>query len=156
MSELDQAIQKMASLEAAIEDALRNEGAEAVKEAIVASGDRYVYSTYQPQFNRRRGMGNTGGILDKNSIKVEVHGNELTARDNADWQQLFGGKKPNASLADAIATGNPRFHMEKAGPRPFHEHAKRAVIESGILESALRRGLVRQGYDVSGLTFTFT
>ena len=155
MGDLDRVMSKIASLDAAIEDALRNEGAEAVKEAIVAAGQMYVYDTYQPQFLHRRGRGNSGGILDKNSIKCEVHGTELTARDEAEWQQLYGGTRPSESLVEAIATGNPRFHMNRAGPRPFHEHAKRAVIASGILEHALRQGLARQGYDTTETTFKF-
>ena len=165
MGDLQRAIEKYAKLDRAIENALKNEVAEVVKGALAQAAIEEVYDTYDPEFLSRRdpihGGGNTrasnagGGITDTTQMHVEAVGNTLTVSDDAPWQQLWGGARPDSRLAEAIATGDPRFHMEKAGPRPFHEKAKRMVIDSGDAEKALIAGLRRQGIDVSGLDFEF-
>ncbi len=162
MAELDYLIGKLQNLDAMIEDALKNEVADAVKEAIVESARQNVYDVYSPKFRSRRGDATgdyygrtTGGITDKESIIIEVHGTELIASDNAAWQQLWGGTIPSGRLAEAIASGDKRYNMQNAGPRPFHEKAKQELISSGIAENALRRGLERQGIDTTGMTFKF-
>lgn len=172
MSDLDRIIEKYGKLEKAIENALKNEVAEVVKSALADAAISEVYDAYTPEFLSRRdpehGGGDTpdrsgriigrsgGGITDTENMHVEAVGNTLTVSDDAPYQQLWGGTRPTRPrLAEAIATGDPRFHMEKAGPRPFHETAKRKVIDSGEAERALRDGLKRQGYDVTGLDFEF-
>ena len=154
MAELQNVITTVANLENAIEDALRHEVADVVKNAIIMSAYENVYKAYAPEFYSRRW--GAGGILDPNSIKIEVHGDTLIASDNAAWQQLWGGSVPGERLAEAIASGDKRFNMQEAGPRPFHQKAKEEAIYSGAAEDALRRGLARQGIDTSGMTFTFT
>lgn len=167
VGDLQRAIEKYAKLDRAIENALQNEVAEVVKGALAQAAIEEVYDTYTPKFLSRRdpvyGGGSTrvsnagGGITDKTQMHVEVVGNTLTVSDDAPYQQLWGGTRPSSPrLAEAIATGDPRFHMEKAGPRPFHEKAKRKVIESGDAEKALIAGLKRQGIDVTGLKFELT
>lgn len=166
MGDLQRAIEKYAKLDRAIENALKNEVAEVVKGALAQAAIEEVYDTYDPEFLSRRdpihGATNKwlktsgGGITDTTQMHVEAVGNTLTVSDDAPYQQLWGGTRPAAPrLAEAIATGDPRFHMEKAGPRPFHEKAKRKVIDSGDAEKALIAGLKRQGIDVSGLDFEF-
>ena len=160
MGDLSNMINKISTLDGAIEDALKHEVADVIRQFIVDAAYENVYETYEPEFyNRRNG---NGGILDKDSITVEVVGNELTAMDTEagkkgprGWQQLWGGDVPPGRLAEAIATGDERYNMEEAGPRPFHEDAKKRAIESGEVEDALRRGLLRQGIDASGMTFRF-
>ena len=154
MATLSDYIIKIANIDAAIENALQNEVTEAVKEAIVAEAQAAVYDAYTPKFYSRRN--GEGGILDKNSIIIEVHGTELTAKDNPTWQHLWGGTFPDKPLADALADGDARFNFARAGQRPFHEAAKRRVISDGTAEDALRRGLARQGIDTSGMTFKLT
>lgn len=167
MGDLQKAIEKYAKLESAIENALKNEVAEVVKGALAQAAIEEVYDAYDPEFLSRRdpihGATNKwlktsgGGITDKNQMHVEAVGNTLTVSDDAPYQQLWGGTRPSSPrLAEAIATGDPRFHMEKAGPRPFHEKAKRKVIDSGAAEQALIAGLRRQGIDVTGLEFELT
>lgn len=164
MGELDSTIQKLQrvtlEINGAIEDALRNEVAEVIKKYVIMTARRNVYDAYEPKIDWRRY--GSGGILDPNSIYIEVHGNELIAADTypsvsgrRGWQQRFGGRVPDGRLAEAIAEGDPRFHMDEAGPRPFHEEAKRAAINSGELEIALLAGLRRQGYDTTEMTITF-
>lgn len=160
MGELSNMIRKVSSLDGAIEDALRHEVSDVIRQFIVDAAYENVYEAYEPEFyNRRNG---NGGILDKDSITVEVIGNELIAMDTKagtagyrGWQQLWGGDIPEGRLAEAIATGDERYNMEEAGPRPFHEKAKQMALESGQVEEALRRGLLRQGIDSSGMTFRF-
>lgn len=167
MGDLQKAIEKYAKLDRAIENALKNEVAEVVKGALAQAAIEEVYDAYEPEFLSRRdpvhGATNKwlktsgGGITDKSQMHVEAVGNTLTVSDDAPYQQLWGGTRPSSPrLAEAIATGDPRFHMEKAGPRPFHEKAKRKVIDSGDAEKALIAGLKRQGIDVTGLEFELT
>ena len=158
MGDLNDVMAKIAELDAAIENALEIEVAEVIKNYLVESAYQNVYEAYTPEFYSRR-YGN-GGILDKDSIDIDVHGNELIAMDTLPgvegpkgWQQLYGGDVPDGRLAEAIASGDPKYNMDKAGSRPFHEIAKELAIESGEIEDALRRGLKRQGIDASGYTF---
>ena len=155
MSDIDALTSKLTNLDAAIEDALRNEVAQVVKDALVESARVNVYEAYTPKFESRRN--GHGGIRDPNSIVVEVRGTELIAidtipgvDDDMGWQQLKGGSVPSGRLADAIAHG-----MYGAPPRPFHEKAKEELLHSGSLEDALRRGLARQGIDASDVSFGF-
>lgn len=160
------AINKYSGIEEKIDNALRNEVAEVVRGAVADAALQAVYNTYTPMFLSRRdpthGGGATSasraghGITDPESVEIEVRNNELIARDNPDWQHLWGGQKPSGRLAEAIATGDPRYHMEKAGPRPFHDTAKQIAIDSGEVERALRKGLERQGIDTTGMTFKIT
>lgn len=167
MASLNDVIRKYASLEAAIQNALDVEVREVVKAAIAEAALQEVYDAYTPDFFSRRdpirggGMaheqGQIGhGITDPESVTVTVIGNELIAEDNAGWQQLWGGQYPSGRLAEAIASGDPRFNMAKAGPRPFHDTAKQIAIESGAVEKALRQGLKRQGIDTTDMTFNIT
>lgn len=153
MGDLDRIISMLPKIDDAIEDALKQEVADVVKKAIVDSARKNVYDAYTPIFYSRRN--GAGGILDPNSVKIEAHGSELVAWDAAEWQQLWGGRIPEISLAEALASGSERFNFQRAGPRPFHEQAKEYLIQSGELERALRQGLARQGYDTSNATFTF-
>lgn len=163
---LSDAIWKYNGIEAAIDNALRNEVAEVVRGAIADAALESVYNAYTPTFLSRRDPTHGGGftsaaraghgITDPESIEIDVRDNELVARDIADWQHLWGGQKPSGRLAEAIATGDPRYNMEKAGPRPFHDTAKQIAIDSGEVERALRRGLERQGIDTSGMKFKIT
>lgn len=151
--ELNDAIRRISGLEGKLHDALETEGAATVRSVLVQEARRRVYDAYQPDFYSRRN-GN-GGILDPGEIDVDVVGLTLTASSNPDWQHLWGGHRPDGRLAEAIASGNPRFNMGKAGPRPWHEAAKERLIGEGLLEDAIRRGLARQGVDASGIHFSF-
>lgn len=164
---LNDVINKYGSLELAIQSALDVEVREVVKAAVAEAALQEVYEAYTPQFFSRRDpvygggeahiQGQRGhGITDPESVVIHVSGNELTAEDNADWQHLWGGQKPSGRLAEAIATGDPRFNMGNAGPRPFHDKAKQIAIESGAVEKALRQGLKRQGIDTTDMTFEIT
>ena len=167
MASLNDVIRKYASLEAAIESALDVEVREVVKAAVSEAALREVYESYTPEFFSRRDPTQGGGvaqeqgmighgITDPDSVTITVRGNELVAEDNAGWQQLWGGPVPSGRLAEAIATGDPRYNMGKAGPRPFHDKAKQIAIESGAVEKALRQVLKRQGIDTTDMTFTIT
>ena len=159
MSQIDDVIRRISNIDSAVEDALKNEVSSVVKDAIVQSARENVYDAYpNPKFYSRRN--GAGGILDRESIDVEVRGTELTAKDNPDWQQLWGGGglgvgswRPAKRLAEAIAEGDRHYYMAEAGPRPFHEKAKEKMIADGSIDRALKKGLKRQGYDTSDITF---
>lgn len=154
MAELDNLISRVSGLEAAIENALNTEVAEEVRRVIVETAKEKVYDVYEPIFLHRRD--GDGGILDTRSIEVEAHGTELTAWDISDWQQLWGGIRPDRRLADAIASGDPRFNMQRAGARPWHDAARERLLQGRDLEDALRRGLERQGYNTGDMTIEFS
>ena len=124
MGDLDKYIQKVTNLDSYIENALNHEVAEVVRRILTETARELVYDAYTPRFVSRRGDpggdydGNThGGITDPNSVKIEARGNTLTATDNAGWQQLWGGNIPSERLVDAIASGDRRFNMHRAGTR---------------------------------------
>ena len=152
MSELQTIIDSLKHIDALVDNALEREVADVVEDAIIESARRNVYEAYTPSpyFLDKRREG-SGGILDRTSMNVEVKNNTLTVQDVArfnnsiHWQHLWGGKRPNENLSDAIACGERRFNMQKAGQRPFHEDAEKEVIQSGAVDDALRRGLARQG-----------
>lgn len=151
MASLSEVITKLTNIENAVDDALNTEVADVVKDAIVESARTNVYDVYEPKFLHRRN-GN-GGILDKNAIEIEVRDNKLTAKSTQagvkgpkGWQQLLGGNVPSGRLAEAIASGEKRFNMNRAGPRPYHEDAEQRVVADGSVEDALKRGMARQGY----------
>ena len=152
MASLSEVITRLTNIDKAIEDALNNEVADVVKEAIVNTARTNVYDAYpNPRYLDRRD--GAGGILDKESIAIEVRNETLTAKDTSPgvrgdkgWQQRLGGAVPSGRLAEAIASGDDRYNMGRAGPRPFHEDAERRVISDGSAADALKRGLERQGY----------
>lgn len=134
----------VSKLEAAIDDTMQGAVAEGAKEALQEAAYRQVYDTYTPQFLSRRG--NVGGIADPGNMTVNYGGMTLTITDDAPWQQLWGGAVPGERLAEAIASGDSRYNMGKAGPRPFHQEAERQFAGSGEFDRLLAQGLRAHGF----------
>ena len=91
-------------------------------------------------------FGNAGGIADPGNMTVNYGGMTLTITDDAPWQQLWGGTVPGERLAEAIASGDSRYNMGKAGPRPFHQEAERQFAGSGEFDRLLAQGLRAHGF----------
>lgn len=149
-----QAIEKLSIIDAAITDALANEVAEAAVEAVQKSAKDNVYDAYSgPMAAFRRGE--NGGLLDPHNIITIAEGNTLTISNVAGLQNRFypeGAQKDPSRLTPIIEEGLKAYHQPR--PRPFMQHAKDILI-SGTAENALRRGLARQGIEITnGITFT--
>lgn len=124
------------NLEAAIEDALRNEVKDAALYAIKDSAITQVYMAYKPKFFSRR-----YSLVDDNSYKCEAEGNKLTVTYIGQLQNLYGDTH-HEDLGDIIAQGWENFNM----------HSERPWMDEGIqcnmpsIEAALKAGLERQGF----------
>lgn len=130
-----------AALDKALDKAMTGTIAELVKKEMSDSAKENVYAAYEPRFYSRRGE-HYNGISDPRTMDVCYDGRQqdvkiLEVYDNADWQQLWGGRKPNSMLADAIESGDSRFNMGRAGERHFAEPAERHLIDSGLLDAML-------------------
>lgn len=136
----------VSKLEGAIDETMQTTVAEGAKKALEEAAYTEVYDAYSPKFLSRRGS--AGGIPDQGNMEADYGGMTLTIRDEAPWQQLWGGSVPGGRLAEAIATGDPRYNMGKAGPRPFHQEAERQFAGSGEFERLLAQGLRAHGFAV--------
>lgn len=124
------------NLEAAIEDALRNEVKDAALCAIKDSAVTQVYMAYKPKFFHRRYT-----LVDDDSYKCETQGNTLTITYTGELQNLWGGSH-HEDLGDVIAQGWENFNMPFA--RPWMDEGVQGNMPS--IESALKAGLERQGF----------
>lgn len=136
----------MAKLDAAIDSTMQSEVAEGAKKALRAAAYSEVYGAYSPEFFSRRM--DAGGLSDVGQMETSYGGKTLTVQDMAFWQQLYGGSAPGGRLAEAIASGDSRYHFHKAGPRPFHEEAEQQFAASGEFERLLAAGLRAAGFKV--------
>lgn len=136
----------MAKLDAAIDSTMQSEVAEGAKKALRAATYSEVYGAYSPEFFSRRM--DAGGLSDVGQMETSYGGKTLTVQDMASWQQLYGGSAPGGRLAEAIASGDSRYHFHKAGPRPFHEEAEQQFAASGEFGRLLAAGLRAAGFKV--------
>lgn len=114
----------VAKLDAAIDTAMQGPVLNGAKEQIQETARANVYSAYHPAFYSRRMM--SGGLMDQGNMKHDYGDKTLTIRDEAGWQQLYGGREPGEMLAEAIASGSSRYHFHRAGPRSFMPEAEQA------------------------------
>ena len=124
------------NLEAAIEDALRNEVKDAALYAIKDSAITQVYMAYKPKFFSRR-----YSLVDDDSYKCEANGNTLTITYTGELQNLWGNSH-HEDLGDVIAEGWENFNMPF--PRPWMDEGIQANMPS--IEAAIGKGLIRQGF----------
>lgn len=135
-----------ARLNNAIHFVMQADVAEATKQAISDAVESEVYQGYEPEFySRRNGI---GGLKDPAFMSQSYDAQTMTLEvsDTAPWQQLYGGRVPESYLAEAVESGDARFHMDKAGPRKFHEAAQR-TMDNGEFEKTLNAGLIAHGFD---------
>ena len=135
-----------AKLDATIDSVMQGEVAEGAKKALRATAYSEVYAAYSPAFMSRRM--DSGGLADVGQMEATYGDKTLTIQDMASWQQLYGGSAPGGRLAEAIASGDSRYHFDKAGPRPFHEEAEREFSASGEFENLLVAGLRAAGFKI--------
>lgn len=130
----------------AVDATMLGEVANLAKSEINAAGHERVYDKYKPRFYSRRGD-NLGGILDKKEMVVSYDGigktvKTLEIKSAAPFQHLWGGEYPDGyDLTDAVETGEGKFNMGVAGPRPFYGPAEEHLEKSGLLDKTLETGV---------------
>lgn len=129
-------------LTAAIDGAMQNEVCDGAKAAAQQSAHENVYDAYTPEMLSRRMS--DGGIADTGNMEASYANFTLTITNNAPWQQLWGGAVPPGKLSEAVASGDPRYHMELAGARPFMQAAEDDFAKAEF-ENSLRAGLKARG-----------
>lgn len=134
----------MDDLDIAISGVMQTDVAEIIKAEISESAKENVYAAYEPKFYSRR-MGD-GGVMDLRTMEQAYDGSQpdvktLEVYSTAPWQQLWGGAYPKDDLSDAIEAGTEKYHMAKAGPRPFYGPAERHLMETGLIDAVLENGV---------------
>ena len=128
------------ALDKAVDTVMQTEMADLIRAKMSEYADELVYNAYEPRFYSRRRL--SGGIMDPHTMDAKYDGKSrdikvLEVSANADWQQLWGGEKPNYKLADAIERGISRFNMKKAWKRRFAKPTERFLQTSGLFDSYL-------------------
>lgn len=130
----------------AVDETMLVDVANLAKSEISMEGFERVYDAYNPKFYSRRGD-RLGGILDTQEMVTKYDGigkpvKTLEIQSGAPFQQLWGGRYPDGEdLTDAVESGNGRFNMELAGPRPFYSFAEDRLEKSGLLDKTLETGV---------------
>ncbi|MBE6845441.1 MAG: hypothetical protein E7508_07000 [Ruminococcus sp.] len=135
MTDLDKLFER---IEKDIQDTLKNEVAETVKDNLQTAIQEGVYNAYTPKLYKRRK--NNGGLLDRRNMESRIDGNTLTVRDNA---PLDNGRT-NYALDDIIVNGLGYMPF----PRDFYSECADRLDETGEHTEALKRGLKKMGYNV--------
>lgn len=121
-------------IDAAVEDALKNEVADAALQALHDSAQQRVYDAWTPTIDNRR-----YSLLDKKgTYNCVVQGNTLTITA----QTSFQGTQTSDDLGDVIEKGLKNYRMPF--PRPWMEEGIQDNLTA--IEAALEVGLTRQGF----------
>ena len=132
-------------LDAAIGSVMEKEMTDEARQTIREHIYDDVYS-YEPRFYSRRKE--AGGIADKDNMEAQYEAQTmtLTVTETADFQQLWGGDRPDyTTLADEIERGNPKFSMKRAGKRPFMKNTQKE-LDNGRADKIIETGLKRRGF----------
>jgi len=121
-------------LESAVIDALSKEVKEAALTVLKKSATERIYDAYSPKYSHRRYDINT----DDEVYETITTGNQLTITAIPPLQ----GTDYGVALSDVISDGLTNYNMPS--PRPWMDEGIEENIEE--LESALARGLHRQGF----------
>lgn len=120
-------------IEAAIEDALKDEVSKAAVQALEDSAQQRVYDAWTPVIDTRR-----YSLLEDSTYDCDVQGNTLTITANTSFQ----GHQTGDDLGEVIESGMPNYRMPF--PRPWMEQGIQDKITS--IENALANGMERQGF----------
>lgn len=128
------------TLDEAIDTVMQTEMADLIRAKMSEYAEELVYNAYEPRFYSRRRLDH--GIMDTRTMDAKYDGRSMERKvlevsANAEWQQLWGGQRPDYKLADAIERGLKRFNMKRAGPRPFAKPTERELKSSGLFDAYL-------------------
>ncbi|WP_079420280.1 hypothetical protein [Paenibacillus ferrarius] len=128
-----------------IASALKNEGAETARDEMQTHIQEDVYDVYTPISYERRMYDD--GLIDPRNIEILMHNDNTISLENI----AYDGEK-NVPLI--VETGNGYFRGASdvlTRGRKFTEATKQSLRKSNKLESALAKGLKRQGLDISSI-----
>lgn len=127
----------MARLDNAIDNALSEDVADAVRAEMNEQVHKRVYDAYVPQNPSARRM-DTGGLSDTANYDAHLEeGHVLVMENNTPMQNPNG-----ANLVEIVEEGNEAYHMPFA--RPFVEMTEKSVNAGW----ALAQGLRKNGFSV--------
>ena len=133
--------QLFARLEQDIQDTLREDVADCVKDEMQFEIDMNVYNAYSPLYYKRRGY--NGGLIAKENMESKVEGNTLTVKDIAPLNKSDSSNS-NWELDEIIVNG----YGNQPFPRDFYFDTKERLEEHGYHTEALKKGMRKRGYDI--------
>lgn len=126
-------------IESDIQDTLREEVADCVKDEMEFEIQMNVYNAYSPLYYERREY--NGGLIAKENMDSKVEGNSLTVKDIA---PLNGNSKSDWELDEIVVNGYGNMPF----PRDFYAGTKERLEEHGYHTEALKDGMRKRGYDI--------
>lgn len=155
----------MAKLDAAINETMLNDVANAAKDEIADAVQSEVYDKYRSEAESpyiRRGKYN-GGLQDREAMVVTDYDsashtitiedrsteNDLLAED-ADGNSLYGRLiAPIVEKGTGYTWEYSGMYIRQPFPRPFHKVAEKRFAQNGNFEKALEKGLKARGIALS-------
>lgn len=138
MSVLQDYLQIRGLLDAAIENALRDNVADGLKKAIQEEAEKRVYDAYPVSSKRRK---KDGGLIDDATMITTVEGLTLTLENAAEPQHAEG-----IALTPIVEEGWSSWHQP--GPRRFMDEARDAYVDSGDADRDITDALKAAGFTV--------
>lgn len=132
-----------------INESLKNEVGQAVKETMSSEIDNTVYSVYKPLEYERRHM--NGGLSDMDNMEVElVKNGTITVTNNTPVNEDYSLHYSDNSLTEMIITGTEYDYTgDGTGaylePRDFIEETKKDLVKTNYHVEALKNGLKKRG-----------
>lgn len=138
MSVLQDYLQIRGLLDAAIENALRDNVADGLKKAIQEEAEKRVYDAYPVSSKRRK---EDGGLIDDATMLTSVDGLTLTLENTAEPQHASG-----IQLTPIVEGGWSSWHQP--GPREFMDQACGKYVDNGDAARDLMDALRDAGFEV--------
>jgi len=138
-------------IKADVDNCLRLEGLEAVKDSMVKSIESEVYSVYTPSiYNRRK---SNGGLIDRdNNIIGTVKDGELTVRNVTPLNDDYGSSsfRNEKTLTGIIISGEGyRYDFPYSGvPRDFIQETREDLENNDTIHKTIMSGLKKRGHNV--------
>lgn len=135
-----------------IEETLKDEVFDEVREIELEHIERDVLSAYTPKIYERR---TSGGIDDPRNIVGYVKDMQLSVDNITEFNSGYGTKHRGTGLAQLINDGdsfNGYFYDypgEFNQPRPFIDNTILEVEKTDRVENALEKGMRKRKYDIS-------
>ncbi len=141
MSFLAQYSALLARVESAVDQALEQEVAEAVKDIMEEQLGHVVYSYEASAMAMASRRVDSGGLGDRQYMTARVEGeHELVVENVAPFQD---GQSHGDALSDVVEKGLDGYRQP--GPRPFVAGTQEEAVSSGRALNALMSGLTKQG-----------
>lgn len=142
MSVIQDYMQIRGLLDAALENALRDNVADGLKKAIQEKAQENVYSyaaSPSAMYKRRE---ENGGLIDDATMITTVEGLTLTLENAAEPQHANG-----INLTPIVEEGDPDWHQPFA--RPFMDEARNEYVDNGKADSDIAAALRAMGFTAS-------